>query len=252
MINKSIEVSIVTSYFNSNYYVAGSIDKILKFCNQNSSKKKEIIIVNDGSQDSTFEILKKIVKKRKHKKSNIFIKLINLKKNYGQAGAYLIGMLHTEGKKIFIVEGDFVLEKEINLNKTYKDYLKLEKKGKDLLIFEKNFLARNFFDNIFSFIFWRIYFFTSRIKLKRNICWTRIFSQKLLNRILQYENIEFSANIVFLNECFDYEIRILNKKFKGFSNYTLIKKFKLATKLLFYRLLNLKKKKNEQNKKKIQ
>ena len=79
----------------------------------------------------------------------------------------------------------------------------------------KNFLARNFFDNIFSFIFWRIYFFTSRIKLKKTFAGLEFLVKNYLIEF-QYENIEFSANIVFLNECFDYEIRILNKKFKGF------------------------------------
>ncbi len=250
MPNKSTEVSVITSYFNSDNYVEKSFDKIFKFCNQISNKKKEIILINDGSQDSTFIILKKILKKKQYKKSNIFLKLINLKNNYGQAGAYVTGMLYAKGKKIFLVEGDFILEKEIELNKAYKKYLKLEKKGKDLLIFEKIFLFRNIFDNFLSFIFWKIYFFTTRIKLKKNICWTRIFNQKLLKTPIQYKNLEFSANKIFLKKSIGYEIQSLSKKYKGFSTYTFITKFKLAIKLIFYGFLKLKKAKIKETKKK--
>ena len=68
MPNKSTEVSVITSYFNSGNYVKKSFEKIFKFCNQISNKKKEIILINDGSQDSTFIILKKILKKKQYKK----------------------------------------------------------------------------------------------------------------------------------------------------------------------------------------
>ena len=72
MPNKSTEVSIITSYFNSGNYVEKSFDKIFKFCNQISNKKKEVILINDGSQDSTFIILKKIIKKNNTKNSIFF------------------------------------------------------------------------------------------------------------------------------------------------------------------------------------
>ena len=143
------------------------------------------------------------------------------------------------------------MEKEIELNKAYKKYLKLEKKGKDLLIFEKIFLFKNIFENFLSFIFWKIYFFTTRIKLKKNICWTRIFNRKLLKTSIQYKNLEFSANKIFLKKSIGYEIQSLSKKYKGFSTYTFITKFKLAIKLIFYGFLKLKKAKIKETKKKF-
>ena len=92
-----------------------------------------------------------------------------------------------------------------------------------------------------SFIFWKIYFFTTRIKLKKNICWTRIFNRKLLKTSIQYKNLEFSANKIFLKKSIGYEIQTLSKKYKGYSTYTFISKLKLAIKLIFYGFLNLKK-----------
>ena len=35
-----------------------------------------------------------------------------MKKNFGQAGAYITGMLQSTGRRIIILEGDFVKEQE--------------------------------------------------------------------------------------------------------------------------------------------
>ena len=70
MVNKSTEVSIITSYFNSGIYVKDSMDKIFQFCDF-YYKKFEIIFVNDGSTDNTFIELKKLAKLK-----NPFIQIV--------------------------------------------------------------------------------------------------------------------------------------------------------------------------------
>ena len=52
-----------------------------------------------------------------------------MKKNFGQAGAYITGMLQSTGRRIIILEGDFVKEQEINLINFYKKYLSLKKRN---------------------------------------------------------------------------------------------------------------------------
>jgi glycosyltransferase involved in cell wall biosynthesis len=241
MINKSTEASIITSYFNSGVYVKDSMDKIFKFCDFYYKKKFEIIYVNDGSTDNTLIELKKLANLKKPFYSNCVIKIIDMRKNFGQAGAYITGMLQSTGKRIIILEGDFVKEQEINLNNFYKKYLTFEKKGTDLLILDKIFISRSIVDTIFSFLFWKIYFFTSGIKLKQNICWTRIFDRKILNEVIKYDSLEFNANKIFLKKSKSFKVLNVKKKFKGYSNYTFFKKLKLAITLIFYSFIRLRK-----------
>jgi membrane protein CcdC involved in cytochrome C biogenesis len=137
-----------------------------------------------------------------------------MKKNFGQAGAYITGMLQSTGKRIIILEGDFVKEQEINLNNFYKKYLTFEKKGTDLLILDKIFISRSIVDTIFSFLFWKIYFFTSGIKLKQNICWTRIFDRKILNEVIKYDSLEFNANKIFLKKSKSFKVLNVKKNLK--------------------------------------
>lgn len=67
----------------------------------------EIIFVNDGSADNTFELLKEIFNKDKNVK-----KVINLFKNAGQAAAVTAGITHARGKHFILIDSDLQLAPE--------------------------------------------------------------------------------------------------------------------------------------------
>lgn len=60
----------------------------------------EIIAVNDGSKDNSYEVLKQYAEKDKR------IKVINLKKNYGQTAAINAGIQNTAGEIIVLMDSD--------------------------------------------------------------------------------------------------------------------------------------------------
>ena len=59
----------------------------------------EIVIVNNGSTDTTLEVLKELKKTYK-------IKIINLEKNFGYTSSYLAGMYHANNEMIITVSAD--------------------------------------------------------------------------------------------------------------------------------------------------
>ena len=59
----------------------------------------EVIVVNNGSTDKTFDVL------LDEKKNNDF-KIINLKRNYGYTSSYLAGMYHAQNEMIITVSAD--------------------------------------------------------------------------------------------------------------------------------------------------
>ena len=63
-------------------------------------KKYEIIFVDDGSSDKSFEILESIAKKDRS------IKIVRLRSNYGQTVAIRAGLDVSKGNKIIIMDGD--------------------------------------------------------------------------------------------------------------------------------------------------
>ncbi len=60
----------------------------------------EIIAVNDGSTDKTYQICREI-----HDQDKNF-KVINFRRNYGQSAALAAGFEHSQGKLIVSLDGD--------------------------------------------------------------------------------------------------------------------------------------------------
>lgn len=60
----------------------------------------EVIFVNDGSTDNSEEIIKSVNKKHPH------MKLINLRRNYGQTAAMQAGFDHSKGEIVIPMDGD--------------------------------------------------------------------------------------------------------------------------------------------------
>ena len=64
------------------------------------NKPYEIIFIDDGSTDNTFDILKDIHKKNKN------VKIIRFRRNFGQALAFSAGFGHSKGDVIITMDGD--------------------------------------------------------------------------------------------------------------------------------------------------
>jgi glycosyltransferase involved in cell wall biosynthesis len=94
-----IDISIVVPLYNEEESVKllyDSITNVMKGLN----RKYEIIFVDDGSTDTTFERSKVIHKKDPH------LKVIRFRKNYGQTPAMQAGFEHSKGKIVISMDGD--------------------------------------------------------------------------------------------------------------------------------------------------
>lgn len=87
-------VSLVMAVYNGEKYLRETLDSILA----QTYKDLEVIIVNDGSTDSTSAILNEIDDER--------VKIINLKSNNGAASALNAGIMEAKGEWIAIHDAD--------------------------------------------------------------------------------------------------------------------------------------------------
>jgi len=92
-------VSIVVPIYNESESVELLTKEILKVMNANNIYF-ELILVNDGSNDSTLQILNKLSLNIKE------LKVLNLRKNYGQTAAMAAGFDYTNGEIIISLDGD--------------------------------------------------------------------------------------------------------------------------------------------------
>ena len=213
-----MKLSIIIPVYNSskmlNKLILAIFMHVKKFLN---FKDFEIFLVNDSSQDNSWEIICELSKKYKN------LKGINLKKNFGQHNAILCGLKYCRGKKIIIMDDDFE-HPPVYLKKFFYELNKYE-------VCYTYYLNRNhsFIKKIISQINNVISSFLLKKPINIYLSSYKGFNEKIKNNIINY-----SKNYVYL----DYLIILKAKKIKmmsiqhgrrmsGKSNYTFNKLIKL-------------------------
>ncbi|EAZ82444.1 glycosyltransferase [Algoriphagus machipongonensis] len=141
-----IDISVVLLTYNQEAYVNKSIDSIL---NQKFSGSLEIIVVDDCSDDHTFEIIQS-----KKPINSVLIRTYSNKVNLGLAKNYEKAIFKANGKYIAYLEGDdywtdpFKLQKQFEfLEKhpecvlSFHDFVTIDKNDK--IISDKNLLNKS-------------------------------------------------------------------------------------------------------------
>jgi len=92
-------ISIVVPVYNEEDNISPLYRKIREAC-EALGKPYEIVFVDDGSRDRTFERLRGI------HNYNARVKVIRFRKNYGQTAAMAAGFEHAQGEVIISMDGD--------------------------------------------------------------------------------------------------------------------------------------------------
>lgn len=126
--NDTLKLSIIVPVYNVEKYLERCVDSLL---HQDIDKSEyEIILINDGSTDKSYEIARQM----KSKHGNI---VLFSQENKGQSAARNVGLDIAKGKYIMFVDSDDILEPNIL---------------KDLVaVSEKNFLDLCFYSTVFEY-----------------------------------------------------------------------------------------------------
>ena len=102
-------LSIIIPVYNSELILPKLVQEIEQTLIK-SNFEKELIFVNDFSEDNSWFVIKKLVNSYK------YIKGINLKKNYGQHNAISAGLSFSSGKYIIMMDDDLQHDPSYILN----------------------------------------------------------------------------------------------------------------------------------------
>ena len=93
------KISLIIPVYNESESISLLIDEIKQVMILNKFNY-EIIVVNDGSKDATYSVLKDLSNKIKE------LIVINLRKNYGQTAALAAGFDNSSGEIVIALDGD--------------------------------------------------------------------------------------------------------------------------------------------------
>lgn len=185
------------------------------------SEKSKILFVNDGSSDSTWDIVNSL-----NKQCHIFSGL-NLSKNYGHQNALVAGLDFAVKRADIIISIDADLQDDIN---AIEEMLEKHRKGCDIVYgVRSDRKSDNFFKRTTAGLFYRFMNFLDT-KTVFNHADYRLMSKRAVEALLQFDEINlFLRGIIpmlgFRSEIVYYK---RNKRIAGKSKYSLSKMISFA------------------------
>lgn len=215
--------SVVIPVYNSEQTITDVVQGIIQTFHANKLDC-EIVLVNDGSKDNSWEVLRDIAK------TNRNIIAINLLKNYGQHNAIYCGFQNASGDYVITMDDDMQNPPEeiIHLiDKTYEGYDVVFGKYSE----KKHNLFRRMGSKIIDYLNYKIFTKPKEITLSN----FRIIEKSVVDRILSYQTLfPYITGLSLMLSHKTGNVQVQHQKRSlGKSKYTLRKILDLVATILF-------------------
>ena len=202
-------LSIVFPFYNEELRLKASFNHILNFIKKKSAFKIEIIFVDDGSDDNSYELINRFIKNsRKNKK--IKFKIIKSKKNLGKGKAKYDWILTTDiDMSVSLFQIHHWLKNKL-INKKYFVYFGTR-------THKKSIVQRNFFRKVLGDIGSLLKLIILNIKIEDTQCGYKLYKKtiaKLVFSKLKSQGYEHDMEIILLLKLRNIEIKELPVKWK--------------------------------------
>ena len=217
-----MEISVIVPVFNEEDNLLALFERINKTL-ENINKSSEVIFVNDGSTDSSFDVLKSIYERKKD-----IVRIVDFEKNYGQHQAILAGFSKSSGKLQITIDADLQNPPE-EIEKIYRQF----EKGYDYIGTIRKDRNDTFFRIYTSKIINKIRKLITKIPITDQGCMLRGYSKNISAKIIN--NASNSAFIPVLAYSFakkPIEITVLHsQRHSGKSKYNVFSLARLSLNL---------------------
>lgn len=169
-------ISLVIPVYNEEVLIFELFNRVQKAM-ETAGQDFEVLLVDDGSQDSTLEKLKIV-----HSKDRRF-KVVSLSRNFGHQAAYTAGLSYAKGEYIAMMDGDLQDPPEL----IPEMYRKAQAEDLDIVYGRRKQRQEKFFKRLFIKIFHSLYKRVSKlenIKQVGNFC---LMSRKALKAFLSLQ-----------------------------------------------------------------
>ncbi|KAF9161246.1 dolichyl-phosphate beta-glucosyltransferase [Mortierella sp. AD011] len=189
-------LSVVVPAYNESERLPIMMKETLDFLKARSQKDSnfsyEILIVDDGSQDSTVRIALEIAKED----SNKDIRVLSFEKNRGKGGAVMQGMQYTRGEYILMVDADGATrfsdldELEVKLKQSERDGLGVAVGSRAHLVRTDAVVKRSFIRNFLMHSFHKVVYVLGIRGIDDTQCGFKLFTRKAAQAIFPNMHVE--------------------------------------------------------------
>lgn len=193
-------ISLICPCYNEEEVVEKFINEVSMVL-KNINKPYEIIFINDGSRDNTFEKLISIKKDYEH------IRIINLSRNFGKEAALTVGLDVSMGEVVIPIDVDLQHPPEV-----INEFITKWDEGYDVVLAKrKNRSNESLFKKVSATLFYRFQQKISEIFIPEDVGDYRLMSRKVVNAIKDLpENQRFMKGLFawvgFKTTTIEYEV----------------------------------------------
>lgn len=168
------------SYIFPIYNESGNIQilykTIEKLLSQNKKYSYEIIFVNDGSKDSSLEMLREI----QNKDSRVIV--IDFSRNFGHQIAVTAGLDHASGDAVIIMDSDMQDPPKVSF-----ELIKKWEEGYEVVYAQRRSRKDSFFKKFTADMFYRVLQKLADISIPRNTGDFRLIDRKVVNEMAKFK-----------------------------------------------------------------
>jgi len=162
-------ISIVVPVFNEEENITLLYEAIKHVLQQNKNYSYEILFIDDGSTDGSWNIIESLSKQDNHIRAFLF------SRNFGHQAALMAGYMHAQGDAIISIDADMQHPPALIL-----DMVQAWEQGANIVyarkVNRKDFFAKRWC----SFLFYRILDCVSDTKIPRNVSDFRLIDKQVL------------------------------------------------------------------------
>lgn len=215
-----MDLSIVTTLYYSAPYLEEFYARITREA-EKITPDYEVIFVNDGSPDSSSEIVLSFIEEKRSSKA----RLVNLSRNFGHHRALITGLKYATGNLVFLIDCD--LEEEPELLSYFYSTMRNSKLETDVVYGIQTIRKGAWFERISGQLFWQLLSFLSSHNIAPNQLTARLMTQRYVASFLHHQEKEVFLAGLFACAGFHQVPVKVKKHFKGTTAYTFWKKIAL-------------------------
>lgn len=212
-----MKMSIVTTSYQSTLTIVNFVER-MHISAKDLQISYELIIVDDGSTDDTKDKTRQLITKFKN------TRLIELSRNFGHHQAILLGLDHAEGEYIFLIDSDLEEAPEL-LGRFYSEILNTKA---DVVYGVSDKHGVNWLQKASSNFFWEFFRKHTKLEVPKGICTVRIMNRQYVNSLLQHREVNVFLAGLWVITGYQQKPIIIEKVYKGTTNYTFGKRLDLA------------------------
>lgn len=209
-----MKLSIVATLYRSELYIPEFYQRATLTGQRFAENDYEIILVNDGSPDRSFELAEQIALNDSH------VTVVDLSRNFGHHKAMMTGLKQASGNYIFLLDCD--LEESPEWLHPFYDQMRIE--NCDVVYGVQKARKGGFFERFTGEIFYTVFRSLTGLDLPSNIIVCRLMTRRYVQALVSHEECELFMAGLWLITGFKQSPQYVSKLSRGETTYTLGKK----------------------------